>query len=166
MPCEMCGADAPLRRATIEGTVMMVCPSCAKLGVEYVGAGAEVTGKSRVVDSLQRRATRSRERDVYSEMQGELADDYGEGIRRARQKRGLSVEDLARKINEKSTFLSKIEAGQQRPSDELTKKLERELGVKLREAADAAGPSATQPAKRSASGPVTLGDFIREKLDD
>lgn len=142
---------------------MMVCPSCAKFGVEHVGADAEVTGRSRVTETLQRRAVRSRERDVFSEMGGELAEDYGDRIRSARQRKGLTLDDLAKKLAEKATFLAKVEAGQQRPSDELAKRLERELGIKLRETPEPSSP-APQPGKSAAKGPVTLGDLLREKM--
>jgi len=144
---------------------MMVCPSCARFGVEHVGAEGEVTGRSRVVDSLQRRAARSRERDVFAEMGTELAADYGERIRKARQRKGLTVEDLAKKLNEKATFLSKVELGQQRPSDDLAKRLERELGITLREAPEATAAS-PPPGGKKAGGPVTLGDLLKEKLSD
>lgn len=146
---------------------MMVCPDCAKFGVEQVGSKGEVTGRSAVVESLQRRASRMQERDVYSGM-AELADDCGERIRKGRQARGLSVEDLAKRINEKASFLAKVETGHSRPSDALARRLEKELAIKLYEVAESE-PSAAQAAgeRRGATGgSFTLGDLIKREGGD
>src|SRR5687768_13494858 len=98
--CEMCGRDVPSpRRAIIEGTAMSVCGNCVKFGVEQAGAQTEVTGRSRITASLESRAKRQQSRDVFAGDQEELAPDYGERVRKARQKTGLSVEDFGKKIN-------------------------------------------------------------------
>lgn len=162
MPCEMCGREAPLRRATVEGTLMNVCGNCVKFGVEVAGHAAEVTGRSKVVESLQRREARGRPRDVYDQMSEELVPDYSAIVRNARLKKGFqTTEELGLRINEKKAVLDKVESGTLHPADELVKKLERELGIKLMEKPEAnvAGP------KQGAGGPVTLGDLIKQQMD-
>lgn len=52
-------------------------------------------------------------------------------IRNARNKRGLTHEQLGQKINEKVTVIRKIETGAMRPDEIIAKKLERFLGIKL-----------------------------------
>ncbi len=160
MPCEMCGKDVPLRRALIEGTTMSVCGSCVKFGIEQAPVGVqEVTGRSRVVESLERRDRRQKTRDIYSEMSEELVPDYADVIRDARTRRGLDLDALAAKLLEKRTVLARVEAAEMRPPDALVKKLERELEIKLMEKPDAA----IQP-KKAASRSLTLGDLIKEQM--
>jgi uncharacterized protein (TIGR00270 family) len=159
----MCGKEMPsLRRAIIEGTSMNVCGGCVKFGVEQAGAKTEVTGRSRVTASLEKRATRSRGRDIYAEMQDDLVEDYAERVRNARTKKGLSIEQLGAKIMEKQTTLAQVEAGTYHPPDPLILKLERELNIKLKEKPEApAGVGGPKPK----GGPLTLGDLIKQQLD-
>ena len=161
--CEMCGKEVPsLRRAIVEGTTMSVCGGCVKFGVEQAGAQTEVTGRSRVTQSLEQRARRSRSRDIYDDMQEELVEDYGERIRAARQRTGMTVEQLGERLREKAATLAKVEAGSFHPPDALVKKLERELGIKLKEKPEKpAGVGAPKPA----SGPLTLGDLIKQQME-
>lgn len=142
---------------------MSVCGGCVKFGVEQAGAQTEVTGRSRVTQSLEKRAVRSRGRDIYDQMQEELVEDYGERVRAARTRKGLSIEDLGKKINERQTELAKVEAGTYHPTDLLVSKLERELGIKLKEKPEApAGMGGQQPTTNKA---LTLGDLIKKQLE-
>ncbi len=62
---------------------------------------------------------------------GELVEDYGQQIRKARQALQLSQEEFSRKIAEKVSVLQKIEAGRLVPSDSLVHKLEHALKIHL-----------------------------------
>lgn len=161
--CEMCGKELPsLRRALVEGTTMNVCGNCVKFGVEQAGAQNEVTGRSRTTAALEQRAVRSRPRDIYANAPEELVEDYGERVRTARQKLGLSIEDLGRQLNEKQTELAKVESGTYHPTDVLVRKLERALNIKLMEKPEApAGMGGPKPK----SGPLTLGDIIKQQME-
>jgi putative transcription factor len=68
----------------------------------------------------------------------------------------MTHKELAMKINEKVTVVSKVETGEMRPDDRLVKKLERELGIKLKEKVPE-----TLAGKESKSGSLTLADHIR-----
>ncbi|MHB8584571.1 MAG: multiprotein bridging factor aMBF1 [Thermoplasmatota archaeon] len=163
MPCEMCGREAPLRRATIEGTVMSVCPACARFGVEVAGHGTEVTGRSHIVETMQRRERRARTSDVYDQMEEELIADYSKVIREARMRKGFhTTEELGLKIMERKTILDKIEAGTLHPSDELVGKLERELGIKLMERPERPVTGGRGDGGRAA---LTVGDLVKQELD-
>jgi putative transcription factor len=158
----MCGREGPLKRATIEGTVMNVCSSCAKFGVEVAGHTGEVTGMSRVVESLGRRERRARVSDVYDQMELELIQEYPKVIREARIRKGFATtEDLGKKIMERKSILDKVESGTLLPSDELVGKLERELGLKLMERPERP-VGAGQPGGAKA---LTLGDLVKQELD-
>lgn len=163
--CEMCGKEFPsLRRALVEGTSMSVCGSCVKFGVEQAGQRNEVTGRSRVTASLEKRATRQRSRDIYDDMQEELVEDYGERVKRAREKRGLTLEQLGDKMAERVQILAKVESQTFHPPDGLVAKLEKELGIKLKEKPEA--PAGVGGAKPKPGGPLTLGDLIKQQLKE
>lgn len=141
---------------------MSVCGDCVKFGVEQAGAKTEVTGRSRTTAALENRAARSRTRDVFSDMPEELAPDYGERVREARLRMGLSVEDVGKQINERQGELAKLEAGTYHPPDTLVRKLEKFFGIKLMEKPEA--PTGTAGAK-PIGGPLTLGDLIKSELE-
>lgn len=162
--CEMCGTEHPtLRRATIEGTVMSVCGNCVKFGVEHAGAKAEVTGRSRVTQSLERRAVRGRSRDVFDEMPEELVEDYGARVRAARTARGVSLEELGVRLKERRDTLAKVESGSYHPEEALIRKLEKEFGIKLKEKPEA--PPGAGLQTKGADKTLTLGDLIKKELD-
>ena len=70
---------------------------------------------------------------MFDQMTDELLSDYGFAIRRAREARGMSQEELAIAIKEKASLLKKIEREDLRPTDSIRKKLERVLGISLTE---------------------------------
>jgi putative transcription factor len=91
---------------------------------------------------------------------GELAQDYDERIRRAREKKGLSQADLAKELNEKASLIRKLERGDTLPSDSVQSKLERNLGIDL----DAGGASTEDEDWSSGSTTTTtLGDVVKRK---
>ena len=165
--CEMCGKELPsLKRATIEGTIMSVCGGCVKFGVEQAGAANEVTGRSRVTQATQARAVRGRSRDIYESMQEELVEDYGERVRQARVRKGMSIEDLGKKIAERQSEIQKVESGTYHPSDLLVSKLERELGIKLKEKPEIPSGIGGKPAGGGGQDKnLTLGDLIKKQLE-
>ncbi len=80
-------------------------------------------------------------------------------IKKARQKKGLSVEDFARKIREKESVVKKLEKALMNPPMNLVRKIQNELGIAiLEEAAKSSGSVLSRPM-----GPRTLGDMIKIK---
>lgn len=164
--CEMCGKELPtLRRATIEGTIMSVCGNCIKFGVEQAGAQHEVTGRSRATTGMDTRARRAVPRDVYAEMVEELAEDYGERVRKARTKSGMTLEELGEKLKTRRDTLAKVESGSYHPEEALITKLEREFGIKLKEKVEKPTSGVANPGTPK-GGPVTLGDLIKQAQSD
>lgn len=143
MQCEMCGKNisGPSHRVIVEGTELNVCPGCAKYGHEvkpvraYTPPSAPpgITIRTRSQSQSQPRSRQRRRPDMFDQMTDELVDDCGMVIRRAREARGMSQEDLARKIQEKASLLKKIERNDLTPDDSVRKKLERTLGISLTE---------------------------------
>lgn len=144
---------------------MNVCGNCVKFGVEQAGAQTEVTGRSRTTAALENRAARARTRDVFRDAPEELVEDYGERVRAARTRMGLSIEDVGKKINERQSELAKLESGTYHPPDALVRKLEKFFGIKLMEKPEAPAGIGGQPAGKPKSGPLTLGDLIKSELE-
>lgn len=145
---------------------MNVCGNCVKFGVEQAGAQAEVTGRSRVTQSLERRAARGRSRDVFSEMQEELVEDYGQRVRRAREARGLTLEQMGERLKVRRDTLAKVESGSYHPEETLIRVLEKELGIKLKEKPEAPAGVGGQSPSPQANKALTLGDLIKQAQQD
>ena len=91
----------------------------------------------------------------------EIAPDYDDRIRNARENTDRSQEDLASELNEKASLIRKLERGDVLPSDDVRQKLERKLDINL-----TAGPSSDDDEEwsgGSSTGEYTLGDVVKRK---
>lgn len=148
MECEICGDEEGEYIAEIEGARLHVCSRCAKLG------------KIVYSPSTARRAPPKPHR---KEDELELVEDYGEKIRNARRKMGIPVSVLAERINEKESFLERIEKEKTLPNEKVARLLEKELGIKLLTTA----PAAEGEVKKEEKKELTLGDIIEiEKKEE
>lgn len=159
MICEMCGKDVTFcKKVTIEGVHLEVCAECAKFGTEARKEQPKEEGpKPIITQRLEVREKRAKPRDIYTGQESiELVDDFAERIRDARQRRSMTQKDLAARINERVTVLSKIETGDMRPDEKLIAKLQKELGIVLKEKI-----SPVVAAKESGPRALTLADLIK-----
>ncbi len=159
----MCGKKTGTRRYMVEGTVMALCIACGKYGTPLDAPAAPGTAAA-VHQGLERRAARAAPRSIFAGDEKTLVEDFGARIHKAREARGLSHEQLGNKVSARVPELKQIESGKLRPSDDLTKRLEKELGIVLQEAIQAA-PTVGAPAAKKASGPLTIGDLLRDALE-
>jgi putative transcription factor len=95
---------------------------------------------------------------MFDDME-ELATDYDDRIRDAREARGLSQQELANELNEKASLIRKLERGDILPSDSVQRKLERKLDISLAEGSEA---EETEWSSDSATT-TTLGDVVKRK---
>ena len=171
--CEMCGAEKPsLTTTKVEGAELELCDECAEFGTEVKtetsststkystssSSGTSGSSSSSSTSSGSSGGSSSRRRDLFDEME-EVANDYDERIRQAREQRGISQEDLADQLNEKASLIRKLERGDVLPSDDVQRKIEKELDISLSagssdEDAEWSGGSATT---------TTLGDVVKRK---
>jgi putative transcription factor len=151
--CEVCGSEirGPPHYRVIEGGRMTVCARCASFG-------------SRDWDPRERRAPvrrprqRPRPRSEVEAAEGlELVEDYGEKIRKERQKRRLTVEEFAKQIQEKESVVKKLEKEELTPDRNLIRKLRNALGVELL----VVGETAPAPVTGKPSRGRTLGDIMK-----
>jgi putative transcription factor len=92
----------------------------------------------------------------------EFVDDLGNVVRKAREARFLTREQLAEMVGEKVSTIRRIENNELKPSFELARKLEKVLKVKLLvEATDEVFERVVTRAQRRG---LTIGDVLREQL--
>ena len=157
MICEMCGKKVSnLKTVLIEGSMLNVCPNCARFGKpvkpEIAATPVEIAQR------LELREKRLRTKNVFENIENELVDDYAKKIRDARTKINLTPEELGKKINEKKTIITKIESKSMRPDENLIKKLETTLNIKLTE------KTKTEKVEtKRTGGELTIGDLIKRE---
>jgi len=164
MRCEVCGRriiGKPLK-AVIEGAKMIVCPDCSKLS-KFKWEMETTPSKPRTMKAtklpIPAISTKKQTPQVAETL--ELIDNFGSHIRQAREKIGLTHEDLGRKISEKVSVLKKIESGKMTPTHQLAERLEHTLKIKLLvPLTEPKIPSGSIPLKQRE---VTLGDLINVK---
>ena len=127
MECELCGKDCQnLKKVEIEGTIVEVCDSCARFGIKSFEIGKPSEKQKGMYKPIKR------EIDFSSlESRAELIEGYGAYVKKARLAKGLNIEQLAKRLNEKASVLRRIEHEQMRPDEKLVKKIERFLGIEL-----------------------------------
>jgi putative transcription factor len=173
--CEMCGKEVSSPKTVkIEGAEIDVCDDCSDFGTTVETESSSTTSTKYSTSSSSQSSGGStssssggssggrRRRDMFDEME-ELASDYDERIRKARESEGLSQEELADDLNEKASVIRKLERGDSLPSDDVREKLENKLGISLTESG---GDTDEDWSSDSDSAGLTLGDKVRRKSDD
>ena len=161
--CEVCGQkihNGPIT-AVIEGARLTVCVECSKHG--KVVTQDEYTPKPKPTGKLSARIpvtmTQKKKTEIKVEITQEIIEDYTSKIRQAREKLGLTHEELAKKINEKTSVIGKLETGKIQPSNILATKLEHALRIKLLTPITEEKAATLTP--KTANREVTLGDLIQ-----
>ncbi|WP_232688553.1 multiprotein bridging factor aMBF1 [Halobacterium zhouii] len=171
--CEMCGAETSSPKTVkVEGAELDVCGDCTDFGTEVETGSSESTTSTKYSTSSSSSSSSSassssgggdnrRRRDMFDQMD-ELAGDYDDRVRNAREAEGLSQEELAEELHEKASVIRKLERGDSLPSDDVRGKLENRLGISLTESGDT---SDEEWSSSSDSAGLTLGDKVRRKGD-
>lgn len=122
LTCEVCGSPirGPPSRVEIDGAVLLVCTNCARRGTP-IGAPAQAKG----VLTPRMPAEAGLSPDL------EVDPDYPLIVKAAREKLGLTQEQLGRKINVKPSVISHVETGKMKPDLALARTLMHELKVNL-----------------------------------
>jgi putative transcription factor len=157
MQCEICGAEIPgaPNKIVIDGSALDVCKSCARFGKPE----DKWSPVPRKIVPVERAFTvmRPKPRDHFKDLV-EIVPEYGKIIREAREKLGLTLEQLASATKERAALIKKIERQELIPEDDVRKKLERELNIKLVDQA-----SEEKVKYRGGAKGLTLGDIANIK---
>jgi putative transcription factor len=168
MQCEVCGRKiiGKQYKAIIEGAIMLVCSECAHYGSR--SWEAETTPKPKHIPApapkprLVSPPVPSVQKTVQEDAL-ELVEDYPKRIRQAREKLGMTHEDLGRKISERVSLLKKIETGKMTPTQSLAEKLQHVMKIKLLvPTMEVKVPQKVLTAVKTRQE-ITLGDLIKEK---
>lgn len=152
----------------VEGANLIVCENCAKFGDSSLKQStkqsqkpkiSKITTTRKILAVKKPKAGGVIKKDFFSDSY-ELVDDYIEKIRKAREERGLSHEELAKKINERVSIIKKIETGKMHPSDILIRKLEKELQINIHAPLNS---KETAVGSKENSKELTLGDVVKIK---
>jgi putative transcription factor len=158
----MCGETirGTAKLVRVEGAELQVCTKCEKFGTEVQQVRrTDIARPSTAAPRPGRTPTtvvpaERRKRDLFDYMEGEIVEDYAARIRKARMDKGLSPKDLAMQIKEREHLIKKIENGELIPEEDVRKKLEKILEIRLIDAplqeAENKVPSTLSP---------TLGDL-------
>jgi len=141
--CEICGA--PIKGKPylvyIEGAKLKVCEKCAKkadsiIEKPYSAPRSPANPRPNLYHPQKIRVVGRPARPIQpkpsARSEAVLVYNYGEVVRQAREKRGITIEQLAKKINEKESVIRRVEDGKLRPPEALIDKLESELLIKIR----------------------------------
>jgi len=162
MQCEMCGETirGTAKLVRVEGAELQVCTKCEKFGTEVQQVRrTDLVRPSAAAPRPGRTPTTvvpadRRKRDLFDYMEGEIVEDYAARIRKARMDKGLSSKDLAMQIKEREHLIKKIENSELIPEEDVRKKLEKVLEIRLIDAP-------VQEAEKKAQSKLTptLGDL-------
>ena len=165
MECEICGKEIEGKavRTKIDGSVLLVCPDCAKFGRVQRDTPHERKFVNR--DKKGRKQTNAKARPKPTqprreEPMDELVEDFNILVRQARESKGWTREELGAKIYEKVSVINRIESGKMEPDLKLARKLEKTLNIKLVEKYDSMD---LESFKSASSGPNTLGSIVKIK---
>ena len=164
MRCEVCGHKIhtdPIT-AIIEGARLTVCVECSKHG--KIVTQDDYTPKAKPTNAAKPSAhvpiMIQKKPDIPKvQITQEIVEDYSTKIRQAREKLGLTHEELGKKINEKSSVIRNLETGKMEPNNILATKLEHALKIKLLTPVTEEKPQ--QQAVKTAEREMTLGDLIQ-----
>jgi putative transcription factor len=149
--CDLCGKEDELVDAIVEGSMVEVCLECAK-------HGNVVTVNQPVVE---KQIERKREEEGMIEYIDVIVDDFPERIKKARERKGLKQEDLAKAIGEKESVIHQLESGRLKPSFKLAKKLEVFLNISLIESVEQS-MSKEEKAIDFRDKRITIGDLLKK----
>jgi len=150
MHCELCGKLTELFTAMVEGAQMQVCANCGRFG--------------KVLRKAAPPRTAAPVRKAASEpVQVErVIEGYGDRVRGAREKRGLTQQDFAKLLTVKESLVHKMETGHFEPDIELARRLEKLLHVTLVEVRIEGG-IVDKPQDDERPACMTIGDILNMK---
>jgi len=142
--CDLCGKEAELFRANIEDSLVNVCDMCGRFG--------KILGKKSIFEP--------RKINMISETEEEIfVGDFNKIVKRERERKELTQEELAKIINEKTSVIQKLENKEIEPSFKLIKKLEKYFGITLTEKQQLI----KEKTKHFEIKSFTMGDLVNEK---
>lgn len=155
--CDVCGREVRNPQLVlIEGAKLKVCPQCAKFGTKIKRERPDNRGKVKSRRSYTRKTGRYND---FDEMV--IVEDFSKIIKREREKRGWTQDELGQKLKIKGSIIRKIEGGRE-PTEVVRKQLENLFGINLLTVAPSEADTTYSSSPKSSKG-LTLGDVVHLK---
>ena len=151
--CELCGEYAPLVSVIIDGIVYKVCEKCA-VGHRKVPSYLSRKKRKQFPSSPRRKKSPSVKYEEY------VVQNAGEIIRHAREKKGLTRDQLAPLVGERSSTIARIERGDWIPPIPIARKFERALGIELVKKEEIIENNTEKKHKKERKFYLTIGDVL------
>ncbi len=151
--CEMCGQPiyGKAYRAIIEGAEMVLCERC------FRSVKAKIAPPKKTSQPKPKPKMKTKKVVEYV-----VVEDYAKRVREARERLGLSRQELGMKVGEHETVIKRIELGRLEPDLELARKLEKVLGIELVKRVEY---EEVEAPSKPPTGELTLGDIVVIRKD-
>ena len=128
--CDLCRTliNDNMTSIEIDGAFFNACHKCVKLGNPI---NSQNPTPNNIQKSNKTKIINKNSNFDLNESDFEIAEDFFTLMRKAREQRNLSQEELGLKINEKSSVIRTLESGKLKPTVTLAKKIERFLKIKI-----------------------------------
>ena len=151
--CDVCGREVlNPQLVLIEGAKLKVCPQCAKFGTK-------IKYNKKKVKSRRSYTRKTGKYSDFDEMV--IVEDFPKIIKREREKRGWTQDELGQKLKIKGSIIRKIEGGRE-PTEVVRKQLENLFGINLLTVAPSEADTTYSSGSSSSKG-LTLGDVVHLK---
>lgn len=155
--CEICGKETENRWIVkVDNSELKACSDCKSHGKVI-----RKIKKKRKKPKKKKKTKKKKSNRKKKRKKKELAEGYGEKVKKAREKAGMKQEELAKKIKEKESRIRKIEKEGIMPSEATIRKLEEELEIGLYEKTKDIDTKEYKSKKKNKK--VTIGDVIELK---
>ena len=151
--CEMCGAPLKGKGITVsyEGSIITVCPSC----YNKIKKAAKVVDEKQLIKKNEaKKKIKALAPKLSTEVELEVVDDYYKLIKEARERLGLSQQQLAQQLKVSENIIKRFESGKLKPTIQQARQLEKILGIKLLR------PVESEEESEEADFELTLGDVV------
>ncbi|QIW23166.1 TIGR00270 family protein [Sulfolobus sp. S-194] len=127
--CEMCGAPIKGSGITVayEGSIITICPSC----YNKIKKSAKIVNEKELKKKKEKKKIKASAPKLSTEVELEIVDDYYKLIKEARERHGLSQQQLAQQLKVSENVIKRFESGKLKPTIQQAKQLEKILGIKL-----------------------------------
>ena len=157
--CELCGAEKTAIRSVRMGRATVeACTRCIEsMGLETVAplrkpkAPGQAQSNHGGYSGLGRKG-----KDIMHRGRKELAGDFAQIVKDAREARGWDKRELAHRMAERVNIIQAVESGRP-PTDSVIKKLERTLEITLMKEVK---PDENRQLGHGSSRGMTLGDYL------
>lgn len=158
MQCEICGTErGGFFKIDFEGSELIVCGECSDYGTKKKPILEGIKPKKSFIQQhrpqIQMKKLPASERVLVS--------DFGQIIRKAREKRNMTIEELGKVLYTKASEINRFESESLKPNDQLIKKLENVLEIELIETVSAEDYDDYISSENES---MTLEDMLMKKM--